>query len=143
MSDWSLEKSLRTRFWRDIRWRSVINAELDPSHTQISNLLVNDEICVVRITAKNGVDYYLTNTRIISLENEPKTLVWYQDVIGLEWITGDSDWEEKTRLKICDYDRVFLKDKAGHQICLSELDQAAFSLMKFFQTVIAKNTNTE
>jgi hypothetical protein len=143
MSNGSLEKSLRTRFWRDIRRGYVKNAELDPAHTQISILLADDEICVVRITAKNGVEYYLTNTRIISTENEPTTLMWYQDVVNLEWITDNSDWEEKTRLKIYDYDRVFLKDKAGNQISLSELDQAAFPLMKFFQRVIARNTNTQ
>ena len=138
--DWPLERRLRTQFRKYIRGGYLKNAELDPSCPQFFLPLVDNEIYVVHISAKDGVNYYLTNERIISTASEPTTIMWYQDLVKLEWITDNSEVEDKIRLKSSHYDRIFLKDKEDNQITLSGLDQAVFPLMKFLGGVISNNT---
>jgi hypothetical protein len=140
--DWSVEKRVRIHFWRYLHKGHLKNVELDSPCAELSTNLSDDddEVCVVRITAKNGVDYYLTNTRIISTASETATIMWYQDLVKLEWVTDSLDVEEKVRLKQLYYDRIFLRDGVGNQISLSDLDQAVFPLIKFLNKVITDNT---
>lgn len=83
---------LRVQFVKRLRKGYVKNAELDPTPDEsVRNCAEVGEEFIVKIVAKSGLSYWLTDRRVLlQREHSATTLFGYQDVCKAHWITKDS-----------------------------------------------------
>lgn len=149
--DWTPEKVLQVQFTKKIRRKTVNNAELYPSCLPISEVLLENEIGIVRITADDDTEYYLTERRLISLSDAPLLVFQYQDVIacdlwfpdGLgtasEWMNDDVAPQDKIRVKAIYFSRILVILKDETQLLFTGLGDSTNIIHWFLVWLTKKN----
>jgi hypothetical protein len=92
----------------------------------------SDEVALALVRAADDSEYIITNHRVI-LRGE--TLIHYDELVRCHWVTDDPDPVKHSRLKVEFFDRLILEGENGKRVVLTQLDQAAFALLKFFDFV--------
>lgn len=145
--NWTPEKMLQVQFTKEIRKNIVNNAELYPSCLPISEILLKNETCVVRIIADDKTEYYLTERRLILLSEMPIMVLQYQDVVACDlWFPDGlgtvSEWMnddvvDKIRVKALYFSRILVILKDETQLLFTGLGDST-NIIHWFLVWLAK-----
>ena len=144
IDDWSTEKMLRIQFTKELRKGYLNNAKLDVFNQDISDFLKEDEICIVCITAKDETEYYFTDRRVISMNDIPLTVIWYEDIVECDLWFSDAlenvyhEWKDDKEKEIY-ISRLLVTGLDKKQFLFTGLGDSINTVRSFFKWLANKN----
>jgi hypothetical protein len=108
------------------------NVILKPKRSHPS--LPKDEILVAEVIDRSGQSYFFTNN---GFTLPRKGFVSYQEIKAVKWISFKPD---RFKRKAEDFDHIEFLFLDGSQIALTDVEQAVFPLLKFFEWTLEKRT---
>jgi len=92
--------------------------------------LPKDESSVAEVVDRNGHSYFFTNNGFIL---PGRGFVSYRDIKAIEWISFKPD---RFKRKAEDFDHIEFLFFDGSQAALTDVEQAVFPLLKFFEWML-------
>ncbi|RKZ47028.1 MAG: hypothetical protein DRR16_17840 [Candidatus Parabeggiatoa sp. nov. 3] len=143
INDWSAKKMLQIQFAKELRKGYLNNAKLNVSCRDISDFLIEEEICIVCIMANDETEYYFTDRRVVAMSDVPLTVIWYRDIVDCDlWFFDDSrniyEWKDAEEKKIY-ISRLLVTDSGHNQILFTGLGDSINTVRYFFQWLANKN----
>jgi hypothetical protein len=106
------------------------NVILKPKRSHPS--LPKDEILVAEVIDKGGQSYFFTNN---GFTLPGRGFVPYQEIKAVKWISFKPD---RIRRKADDFDHIEFLSSDGLQFALTDVEQAVFPLLKFFDWMLER-----
>jgi hypothetical protein len=121
---------IQLRKW--IGKRRVHNVKLRPAYSHPS--VPAGEVVIAEVLDRSGQGLFFTGTGFTLPSHG---FIRYDDIVSAEWISSEP-FEVRARRKREDYDHIEFSLRDGSSVTLTDVEQAAFPLLQFFEWMISK-----